>query len=268
MEMKSLSFRPLQGDDVELSAEEKKRYNRHILLPEIGEAGQERLKLSRVLIVGTGGLGSPVALYLGAAGVGTIGLIDDDRVDESNLQRQIIHSTETLGVPKVESAARRLKALNPFLKIEEFKERFTGENGDLIVKGYDLIVDGTDNLNSRHLINRISRKANIPYVYGAVFRFEGQVSLFNQSVDSPCYRCLYREPEEEEGEAPRHPPGIMGVLPGVIGSIQATEAIKVLLKIGKSLNRRLLVYDAMEMKFREFSIEKNPACPICGKETH
>lgn len=238
---------------------ELKRYNRQIILNEVGEAGQKKLKESRVLIVGTGGLGSPNSLYLAAAGVGTIGLIDDDVVDASNLQRQIVHSTDELENPKVESAERRLSRLNPFIQIKVWEERFSVENGLRIARDFDLIIDGTDNLETRKAINQVSLELDIPYVYGAVYQFEGQVSIFNYR-GGPCYHCLYGDVQDGGGP----PPGIFGVVPGVIGSLQATEALKILIGMGSVSSGVLLSYDALESSFRRFNIERKKDCPVCG----
>ena len=245
-----------------LSDEEVRRYIRQIILPGIGPAGQEKLRDAAVLIVGVGGLGSPVSLYLAAAGIGRIGLVDHDSVSLSNLQRQVIHSTEEIGRPKVESAAKRLSALNPKIEIETYAEPFTSSSAERIGRGYDLIVDGTDNFPARYLINDLSLKLQIPFVYGAIFRMEGQVSVF-PGEGGPCYRCLFPEPPPPERVLTCEEAGVLGVVPGTIGTIQATEAIKMILGIGTPLAGRLLVYDALTMRFETIAISQDPDCPAC-----
>jgi len=246
-----------------LSAEEVNRYIRQIVLPGIGQAGQRKLRDAAVLIVGVGGLGSPASLYLTAAGIGRIGLVDHDSVSLSNLQRQVIHSTENIGRPKVESAAKRLSALNPTIEIETYAEPFTSSSAERIGRGYDLIIDGTDNFPARYLMNDLSLKLGIPFVYGAIFRMEGQVSVF-PGEGGPCYRCLFPEPPPADTVLSCEEAGILGVVPGTIGTIQATEAIKLILGIGTPLIGRLLVYDALTMRFETIAISKDPDCPVCA----
>jgi len=242
------------------------RYSRHLLLPEVGEKGQEKLLKSRVLCLGAGGLGSPVALYLAAAGVGTIGLVDGDTVDASNLQRQVIHGMDRLGVSKVESAARTIANLNPDVKVVPFIDRLGSENIDAIFdQGWDVIVDGLDNFPTRYLVNDASIWKKIPVVHGSIFRFDGQVTTFIPG-DGPCYRCLYPEPPPAHLAPSCAEAGVLGVLPGVIGLIQATEAIKIILGKGKPLNGRLLQYDSLEMTFRTFKLRRDKTCPVCGDE--
>jgi molybdopterin/thiamine biosynthesis adenylyltransferase/rhodanese-related sulfurtransferase len=250
-------------DTSELTREELVRYSRHILLPSVGEAGQRALKRSRVLLVGAGGLGSPVALYLAAAGVGNIGLVDFDRVDLSNLQRQILHGSAAIGSSKIASARDRLRDINPNVHIESHETRLTSANALEIARDYDLVVDGTDNFATRYLINDTSVLLGIPNVYGAVYRFEGQASVFG-APGGPCYRCLFREPPPPELVPSCAEGGVLGVVPGLVGTIQATEAIKILLGLGETLVGKLLTIDAMTMSFRSVEIEKDPECPACG----
>ena len=247
----------------ELSREEQVRYSRHILLPQVGQDGQRRLKSSRVLLVGAGGLGSPVALYLAAAGVGTLGLVEYDKVDLSNLQRQILHGSAAVGSSKLDSARDRLRDINPNVHIESYETRLTSENALEIARGYDLIVDGTDNFATRYLVNDTSVLLGIPNVYGAVHRFEGQASVFG-ARDGPCYRCLFREPPPPELVPSCAEAGVLGVVPGLVGTIQATEAIKVLLGLGDTLVGRLLTIDALTMAFRTIEVRPDPECPACG----
>ncbi|MEX1127555.1 MAG: molybdopterin-synthase adenylyltransferase MoeB [Vicinamibacterales bacterium] len=239
------------------------RYSRHLILPEVGVDGQRRLKAARVLCVGAGGLGSPAALYLAAAGVGTIGLIDFDAVEASNLQRQIIHSTEDIGRSKLVSAKNRLTSLNPDLQVESFETRLTSANALEIFRGYDVVLDGTDNFATRYLVNDACVLLGIPNAYGSIFRFEGQASVF-AAQDGPCYRCLYPEPPPPGLVPSCAEGGVLGVLPGVIGTIQATETIKLILGGGRPLIGRLLLYDAWNMGFRELKLRRDPACPACG----
>ncbi|MDX8390523.1 MAG: molybdopterin-synthase adenylyltransferase MoeB [Mariprofundaceae bacterium] len=246
-----------------LSAEELARFNRHIILPQVGLEGQERLKQAKILCVGTGGLGSPIALYLSAAGIGTLGLVDFDVVDDSNLQRQIAHSTADIGRPKVESAKDTLLGINPFLNVALHGDGITRDNVRDIVKGYDLVVDGTDNFPTRYLVNDACVLEGKPLIYASIFQFEGQATLFNYQ-QGPCYRCLYPEPPPPGLVPSCAEGGVLGVLPGVIGVIQATEAVKVVLGQGKSLSGRLLLYDAMAMSFREVRLRRDPTCPACG----
>ncbi len=243
--------------------EQIRRYSRHIILKEVGGKGQERLLASRVLVLGLGGLGAPVAYYLAAAGVGKLGLCDPDRVDLSNLQRQIIHHEADLGKPKIVSAAEKLAALNPDVRLELHQDGLTPDNALQVIGQYELVVDGTDNFSTRYLVADACHHLRVPYVYGSIFRFEGQVSLFDPG-NGPCYRCLYPE-APPPGLAPScQEAGVLGVLPGVVGTIQATEAIKRLLGIGETLAGKLLLYDALEMEFRRVNIHRDPACPLCG----
>jgi sulfur-carrier protein adenylyltransferase/sulfurtransferase len=247
-----------------LSNEEIRRYSRHLIMPEFGMEGQRRLKESSVLLIGAGGLGSPLALYLAAAGVGRIGLVDFDVVDESNLQRQIVHGTSSLGVRKTESARRRLLDLNPQIEVATYEEQITSENAFALLGPYDVIVDGTDNFPTRYLTNDASVMLGKPNVYGSIFRFEGQATVFYPKEGGPCYRCLYPEPPPPGLVPSCAEGGVLGVLPGVIGTIQATEAIKLLTGIGETLIGRLMLYDALAMRFRELKLRRNPDCPVCG----
>ena len=247
----------------DLTREELIRYSRHILLPQVGEGGQQTLKKSRVLLVGAGGLGSPVALYLAAAGVGTLGLVDFDAVDLSNLQRQILHGSAGVGSSKIDSARDRLRDINPNVRIESYETRFTSSNALEIARAYDLIVDGTDNFATRYLVNDASVLLGIPNVYGSVYRFEGQASVFG-ATNGPCYRCLFREPPPPDLVPSCAEGGVLGVVPGVVGTIQATEAIKMLLGLGDTLAGRLLMIDVLAMSFRTLEIRKDPECPACG----
>ncbi|MDH3944073.1 MAG: molybdopterin-synthase adenylyltransferase MoeB [Anaerolineae bacterium] len=249
----------------ELSHEEIMRYSRHLLIPEVGLAGQKKLKTASVLVVGTGGLGSPVAIYLAAAGVGRIGLVDYDVVDHSNLQRQIIHGTSRLGDLKVESARDRLLDINPDVQVEVYNQVFSSENAMRIAKGYDLIVDGTDNFPTRYLVNDVCVMLGIPNVYGSIFRFDGQVSVFD-GRDGPCYRCLFPEPPPPGLVPSCAEGGVLGVLPGIIGSLQASEALKLLLGIGDSLKGRLLLYNALDVSFDFVNLRKNPHCRVCSPD--
>jgi molybdopterin/thiamine biosynthesis adenylyltransferase/rhodanese-related sulfurtransferase len=247
-----------------LSADQRARYSRHLLIPEVGEDGQQRLLDARVLLIGAGGLGSPASLYLGAAGVGTIGIVDDDVVDDSNLQRQIVHSTDRLGEPKVLSAKRTVEALNPDVRVVPFEERLTSENVDRILsEGWDVIVDGADNFPTRYLLNDASIWHGIPVVHGSIFRFEGQVTVFEPG-EGPCYRCLFPQPPPPELAPSCAEGGVLGVLPGIIGSIQASEALKLILDRGDSLVGRLLLFDALGTTFDEVAVRRNPECPVCG----
>ena len=249
----------------ELDRDELYRYARHLVLPDVGMEGQQRLKASRVLCVGAGGLGSPLALYLAAAGVGTIGLVDDDVVDESNLQRQLLHGTSDIGRGKLESAAARLAEVNPHVEVVRHPTRLASENALEILQGYDVVVDGTDNFPTRYLVNDACVLLGIPNVYGSVFRWEGQVSVF-ATDGGPCYRCLFREPPPP-GLVPNCAEGgVLGALPGIIGSAQAMETIKLLLGVGTTLAGRLLIFDALDMSWREVALRRNPACPVCGDE--
>jgi sulfur-carrier protein adenylyltransferase/sulfurtransferase len=249
---------------VQLSNEEIARYSRHLIMPEVALDGQKRLKQARVLTVGAGGLGSPLALYLAAAGVGTIGIVDFDVVDESNLQRQIIHGTSDLGRPKLESARDRIEDINPNVNVEAFGEPLSSENALEIFEDFDVIVDGTDNFPTRYLVNDASVLTGKPNVYGSIFRFEGQASVF-WAEEGPCYRCLYPEPPPPGLVPSCAEGGVLGILPGAIGTIQATETVKLILGIGEPLIGRLLLYDALGMRFREMKLRKDPNCPVCGE---
>ncbi|HEY8198062.1 MAG TPA: molybdopterin-synthase adenylyltransferase MoeB [Gemmatimonadales bacterium] len=246
-----------------LSHAEMLRYSRHLLLPEVGVSGQRKLKAARVLTVGAGGLGSPLSLYLAAAGVGTIGIVDFDVVDLTNLQRQIVHGTSTLGRSKLDSAEERLTDLNPNVRIERHETRLTSQNALEILGEYDIVVDGTDNFPTRYLVNDACVLLGKPNVYGSIFRFEGQASLF-YAVKGPCYRCLYSEPPPPGLVPSCAEGGVLGVLPGIIGSIQALETIKWIIGAGNSLLGRLVLFDALKLRFRELELRKDPACPICG----
>jgi molybdopterin/thiamine biosynthesis adenylyltransferase/rhodanese-related sulfurtransferase len=249
-----------------LSAEQRERYGRHLLMPEVGEKGQFKLLDARVLCIGAGGLGSPVALYLAAAGVGTLGLIDDDVVDRSNLQRQILHADDRVGMPKVESAKIALQALNPSVKVVTHQTRLNSGNVDEIFSGYDVIVDGSDNFPTRYLVNDACVKLKIPNVHGSIFRFEGQVTVFdpfNAKRKGPCYRCLYPEPPPPELAPSCAEAGVLGVLPGVIGVLEAIETVKLILGLGDPLVGRLLQYDALRQEFMELAIDHDPSCKYC-----
>jgi sulfur-carrier protein adenylyltransferase/sulfurtransferase len=249
---------------VELSNEEIARYSRHLIMPEVALDGQKKLKQARVLTIGAGGLGAPLAMYLAAAGVGTLGVVDFDVVDESNLQRQIIHGTSDVGRPKMESARDRITDINPNVNVEGFEEPLSSENALDIFKDFDVIVDGTDNFPTRYLVNDACVLSGKPNVYGSIFRFEGQASVF-YAEEGPCYRCLYPEPPPPGLVPSCAEGGVLGILPGAIGTIQATETVKLILGIGESLIGRLLLYDALGMNFREMKLRKDPNCPICGQ---
>jgi sulfur-carrier protein adenylyltransferase/sulfurtransferase len=249
-----------------LTTDEIQRYSRHLILPDVGVEGQQKLKAARVLIVGAGGLGSPVALYLAAAGVGTLGLIDFDVVDVSNLQRQILHGTKDVGRSKLESARARLHDVNPHVRVETYETRLTSANALEIIRGYDIVVDGTDNFATRYLTNDACVLLGKPNVYGSIFRFEGQASVFGMA-DGPCYRCLFPEPPPPGSVPSCAEGGVFGVLPGIVGTIQATETIKLILGIGETLAGRLLLIDAQSMQFRAMTLRKDPACPACGTRT-
>ena len=249
--------------ETELTKAELIRYNRHLIMPEVGPEGQKKLKNSSVLCIGAGGLGSPLALYLAAAGVGRLGLVDFDVVDESNLQRQIIHDTAGIGTPKLVSAKKRLLALNPYITVETHEIRLSSENAVELFAKYDVIADGTDNFATRYLVNDACVLTGKPNAYGSIFRFEGQLSVFG-AKDGPCYRCLYPEPPPPGLVPSCAEGGVLGVLPGVIGTMQAIETIKLLLGIGKPLIGRLMLYDALEQSWRTLKVKKNPACPVCG----
>ena len=247
-----------------LAPAQLERYSRHLLIPEVGIAGQTKLLRSKVLLIGAGGLGSPAAYYLAAAGVGTLGIIDADVVDATNLQRQILHSTERIGESKVDSARRTLEALNPDVHVVGYKERLTSANIDRIIADYDVIVDGADNFPTRYLLNDASVKWRKPVVHGSIYRFEGQVTVF-KPFEGPCYRCLFHEPPPPELAPSCAEAGVLGVLPGVIGTIQANETIKLLLGIGEPLIGRYLLFDALEGAFREVRLRRDPKCPACGE---
>ncbi len=248
-----------------LDESKRTRYSRHLLIPEVGEEGQLRLLDSRVLLVGAGGLGSPASLYLAAAGVGRLGIVDADIVDETNLQRQIVHSTASLGEPKVASAKAAIEALNPDVEVVPYRERLTPENIDrILADGWDVIVDGADNFPTRYLVNDASVWHRIPVVHGSIYRFEGQVTVF-KPFEGPCYRCLFPAPPPPELAPSCAEGGVLGVLPGVIGSLQASEALKLALGIGDSLAGRLLLFDALEASFTEVRLRRDPDCPVCGE---
>jgi len=247
-----------------LDAEKRARYSRHLLIPEVGVEGQLKLLQSRVLLIGAGGLGSPAGLYLAAAGVGRIGIVDDDRVDSSNLQRQIAHSTERLGDWKADSAKQTFEALNPDVEVITYKERITSENVDrILADGWDVIVDGADNFPTRYLINDASVFHDIPVVHGSIFRFEGQVTVFKPH-EGPCYRCLFPQPPPPELAPSCSEGGVLGVLPGIIGSLQANETLKLCMGIGDSLAGRLLLFDALSTEFSEVTLRRDPNCPVCS----
>src|SRR3989304_777629 len=250
-------------DPTELSREEVLRYSRHLLIPEVGLVGQKKLKASSVLVIGTGGLGSPVAMYLAAAGVGRIGLVDYDVVEFSNLQRQIIHGTSKLDTLKVESARERILDINPTIQVEIYNEPFTSANALRIAKEYDLIIDGTDNFPTRYLVNDVCVKLGIPNVYASIFRFDGQLSVFDGRQD-PCYRCLFPEPPPPGTVPSCAEGGVLGVLPGIIGSMQASEGLKLLLGIGEPLRGKLLLFNALDLRFDFVKLRKNPDCVVCS----
>ena len=246
-----------------LTAEQRDRYSRHVILEEVGEAGQARLLASSILLIGAGGLGSPAALYLAAAGVGTIGVVDYDVVDRTNLQRQVLHNLDRVGMPKTESAREAITALNPDVKVVTHNVRLDADNAIDIMTGYDVVLDGGDNFPTRYLVNDASLHVRVPVVHGSIFRFEGQVSVFDPYV-GPCYRCLFPEPPPPELAPSCAEAGVLGVLPGIIGSIEAMEAIKLLLGLGEPLTGRLLIYDALEEEFNSVSIDRDPDCPACA----
>ena len=248
-----------------LNPEQRNRYSRHLLLPEVGEAGQQRLLESKVLLLGAGGLGSPAARYLAAAGVGTLGIVDMDIVDASNLQRQILHNMDRIGERKVDSAKKTITLLNPDVDVVTYDVRFGADNVLDMLDGYDVVIDGTDNFPTRYLLNDASVLKRIPVVHGSIFRFEGQVTVF-KPYEGPCYRCMLPEPPPPELAPSCAEAGVLGVLPGIIGSIQALEAIKLLLDLGDPLIGRLLAYDALEQSFRTFKVRRDPTCPTCGDD--
>ena len=250
--------------NVELSGEEIRRYGRHLIMPEVGMVGKKKLKAASVQLIGAGGLGSPLGLYLAAAGVGRIGIVDFDVVDYSNLQRQVLYSTKDVGRPKLASAKERLEGINPFVKVETYEMHLSSENALGLFSGYDIIVDGTDNFPTRYLVNDACVITGKPNVYGSIFRFEGQVSVFATN-DGPCYRCLYPEPPPPGLVPSCAEGGVLGILPGIIGTIQANETVKLIIGKGEPLVGRLLLFDALKTKFRELKLRKNPDCPVCGQ---
>jgi len=260
-------FAPLVEPADELSIDEVRRYSRHLIIPDVGMGGQKRLKNARVLVIGAGGLGSPALLYLAAAGVGTLGIVEFDEVDESNLQRQIIHKQSTIGQPKARSAKAAVNEVNPYVDVVLHEERLDNDNVFEIFKGYDLIVDGTDNFATRYLVNDAAYFLGIPYVWGSIYRFDGQASVFAPTLvdDAPCYRCLYPEPPPPGMVPSCAEGGVLGVLCASIGSIQVNEAIKLLAGIGEPLIGKLMVYDALEMEYRKLKVRKDPHCRLCGE---
>ncbi len=248
---------------VALSNDEILRYSRHLIMPEVGMEGQLKLKQAKVLMIGAGGLGAPLGLYLAAAGIGKIGIVDFDVVDMTNLQRQVIHGTADIGRPKLDSAADRMSDINPYVEIEKYNTRLSSENALDIFKDYDIVVDGTDNFPTRYLVNDACVLLGKPNAYGSIFRFEGQATVFGYQ-DGPCYRCLYSEPPPPGLVPSCAEGGVLGILPAMIGSIQATETVKIILGKGETLSGRLVLYDALNMKFRELKLRRNPDCPLCG----
>ena len=246
-----------------LRADQEARYSRHVLIPEVGVAGQLRLLEAKVLCIGAGGLGSPSSMYLAAAGVGRIGVIDDDVVDASNLQRQILHATDRVGTAKVESAEQTLRGLNPDVVVDKHRTRITSDNALELIGGYDVVIDGADNFATRYLVNDAALRLGVPVVHASIFRFEGQITVF-PGTGSPCYRCLYPQPPPAEEAPSCAEAGVLGVLPGIMGVLQATEAIKLVLGLGDTLAGRLLCYDALKTRFRELKLRRDPACPTCG----
>ena len=253
----------MANEEVSLSKDEILRYSRHLIMPEVGMDGQLKLKKASVLLVGTGGLGAPAALYLAAAGIGRIGLVDFDVVDYTNLQRQVIHGTKDVGKPKIDSAIESMKDINPYVQLDRHEVALTSENALDILRNYDIIVDGTDNFPTRYLVNDACVLLNKPNVYGSIFRFEGQATVFAYE-GGPCYRCLYPEPPPPGLVPSCAEGGVLGILPGIVGLIQATETVKLILGIGSPLVGRLMLYDALGMKFRELKLRRNPECPVCG----
>jgi len=256
---------PIDPTAATLSADEIRRYSRHLVLPDVGLEGQRAIKAARVLCVGAGGLGSPVSMYLAAAGVGTLGIVDYDVVDFSNLQRQILHMTRDVGRPKIESARERLKGINPEIRVETHASALSSANARDLVSRYDIVVDGSDNFPTRYLVNDACVLTRRPYVYGSIFRFEGQASVF-AADGGPCYRCLYPEPPPPGIVPSCAEGGVLGVVPGIIGTIQATEALKLILKAGETLVGRILILDALVMRFRELRLKRDPDCPVCGDD--
>ena len=255
---------PERLKEIALTREDLARYSRHLILPEVNVDGQRRIKAARVLCIGAGGLGSPAALYLAAAGIGTLGLVDADRVDASNLQRQILYGTDDVGKPKLEQARTRLREMNADMEIVLHAARLTSANATGIIAPYDVVIDGSDNFPTRYLSNDVCVFARKPNIYGSVFRFEGQASVFAPHLGGPCYRCLFPEPPPPGAAPSCAEAGVLGVLPGIIGLLQATEALKLILGAGETLAGRLLHFDALKMKFREFNLRRDPACPVCG----
>jgi len=249
---------------ISLRPDQETRYSRHTLLPEVGIAGQLKLLGAKVLCIGAGGLGSPSSMYLAAAGIGTIGVIDDDVVDQSNLQRQILHGTDRVGIAKVESAETTLRGLNPDVKVDKHRTRITSDNALALIAPYDVIIDGADNFATRYLVNDAALRLGVPVIHASIFRFEGQITVF-PGAGSPCYRCLYPSPPPAEDAPSCAEAGVLGVLPGIMGVLQATEAIKLVLGLGETLAGRLLCYDAIKTKFRELRLRRDPACPTCGE---
>ena len=256
---------PARLEQIDLSPQEYQRYARHLSIPDVGEEGQRRLKAASILCIGAGGLGSPITMYLAAAGVGRLGLVDPDVVDFSNLQRQILHGTDDLDRPKLDSAVDTLRQINPEVAIDTFQERFTSENARQIAEPYDVIIDGTDNFATRYLSNDLAVLTGKPNVYGSIFRFEGQCSVFAPKLGGPCYRCMFPEPPEPGMVPSCAEGGVLGVLPGVIGNMQAIEAIKLIMGIGTPLVGRLVHFDALAFRFREFKLRRDPECPVCGE---
>ena len=253
------------SDSLDLSQDEIRRYSRHLIMPEVGMEGQKKLKAAKILLVGTGGLGAPLGLYLSAAGIGKLGLVDFDTVDFSNLQRQVIHGTKDVGRPKLDSAREKIRDINPNVRVETYEAMLTSDNALDIIAGYDIVIDGTDNFPTRYLVNDACVLLNKPNVYGSIFRFEGQASVFD-ARQGPCYRCLYPEPPPPGLVPSCAEGGVLGILPGIIGLVQATEAVKLILGSGRTLVGRLILYDALQMKFRELKLRKNPKCPLCGEQ--
>ena len=258
-----MSPNPAESEAVTLSNDEIQRYSRHLILPEVGMEGQLKLKQAKVLMIGAGGLGAPLGLYLAAAGIGKIGMVDFDVVEMSNLQRQVIHGTADIGRPKLDSAADRMADINPYLEIVKYNTRLSSENALDIFKDYDIVVDGTDNFPTRYLVNDACVLLGKPNAYGSIFRFEGQATVFGYQ-DGPCYRCLYPEPPPPGLVPSCAEGGVLGILPALVGSIQATETVKIILGKGETLSGRLVLYDALNMKFRELKLRRNPDCPLCG----
>jgi adenylyltransferase/sulfurtransferase len=256
---------PSRTEGIEFSNDEIARYSRHLIMPEVTLEGQKKLKAAKILCIGTGGLGSPIALYLAAAGVGTLGLVDFDVVDYSNLQRQILHGTKDVGRKKLNSARDRIKDVNPNVQVELHDALFTSENAVQLVENYDLVIDGTDNFPTRYLSNDVCVFLEKPNIYGSIFRFDGQVTVFAPHLGGPCYRCLYPEPPPPGMVPSCAEGGVLGVLPGIIGVVQAIEAVKLICGIGEPLIGRLLHFDALKMKFREFKVRKDPKCPVCSE---